>query len=261
VNTRSTWDHTGLRLDTDYDPDVAIVMRRLTRILIFPYEEFRERLRPKDYSGLSQNQDFHEHLSGMVFSTAPTTRISLGGQYLWGDTVNFVPPFTANCTSGLCLNPYLARSDLGSASATFHPFTQLTVDNTYLFSRLRSRDTTANIFNNHIIRSKWNWQFTRELSLRVILQYNATLTRNAPSASAGLVPYTYLPTTKNFNTDILITYLLHPGTALYVGYNTNQQNLDPSLAIDPVLGGVRNGSRMINDGRLFFVKASYLLRF
>jgi hypothetical protein len=261
VNTRSTWDHTGLRLDTDYDPDVAIVMRRLTRILIFPYEEFRERLRPKDYSGLSQNQDFHEHLSGMVFSTAPTTRISLGGQYLWGDTVNFVPPFTTNCTSGLCLNPYLARSDLGSANATFHPFTQLTVDNTYLFSRLRSRDTTANIFNNHIIRSKWNWQFTRELSLRVILQYNATLTRNAPSASAGLVPYTYLPTTKNFNTDILITYLLHPGTALYVGYNTNQQNLDPSLAIDPVLGGVRNGSRMINDGRLFFVKASYLLRF
>jgi hypothetical protein len=51
------------------------------------------------------------------------------------------------------------------------------------------------------------------------------------------------------------------GTALYVGYNTDQQNLDPSLQIDPVLGGVHHGDRLINDGRLFFVKVSYLFRF
>ena len=259
-NIRWTWDHTGLRLDTEYNPDLALVLKRLTSIYIYPYQEFRERLRPKDFSGLSQDQDFHEHASGIAFSTAPMPRIKLGGQYFWGDSVNFVPPLST-CTFGPCLKPYLARSDLGSASATFHPSTQLTVDNSYLFSRLRSRETNANIFNNHIIRSKWNWQFTRELSARVILQYNATLTQNSPAVSADQFPYTYLPTAKNFNTDILFTYLLHPGTAVYVGYNTNQQNLDPSLTIDSVLGGVHHGTRMINDGRLFFVKVSYLLRF
>jgi len=264
MQTRWTWDHTGLRLDTDYNPDLAIIMRRQTHFYFFPYEEFRERLRPTDFSGLGQNQDFHEHTSGVNFYTAPIPQIGLGAQYFWGDAVNFVPNFSScppPSPSNLCLTPYLARSDLATAVATIHPFTQLKIDNTYLFSRLRTRDTNANIFNNHILRTKWNWQFTRELSLRAILQYNATLTRNSPAVPSNLFPYTYLPTTKQFNTDILVTYLLHPGTAIYVGYNTDQQNLDPSLQIDPILGGVHNGNRLINDGRLFFVKVSYLFRF
>ena len=264
MNTRWTWDHTGLRLDTDYNPDLVLVLKRRTTLYLYPYEEYRERLRPKDFSGITQNEDFHEHSSGFNFYTAPIPQVGVGAQYYWGDVVNFVPNFSpcpTNPTNNFCFHPYLARADYGEVAATLHPFTQLTIDNTYLFNRLRRRDLDANIFNNHIIRSKWNWQFTRELSLRVILQYNATLTQNSPAVSAVQFPYSYLPTTKNFNTDILITYLLHPGTAIYVGYNTNQQNLDPSLTIDPVIGGVRYGSRLINDGRLFFIKASYLLRF
>jgi hypothetical protein len=259
LSTRWTWDHRGLRLDTDYNPDLAIILRRQTHIFIFPYEEFRERLRPKDFPALLQNQDFHEHTSGINFFTAPIPQVALGAQYFWGDAVNFVPGFSA--TPFPNVRPNLARSDFASAVATIHPFTQLKIDNTYLFSRLRTRDTNANIFNNHIFRTKWNWQFNRELSLRVILQYNATLTRNSPSISADQFPFTFLPTTKNFNTDILVTYFIHPGTAFYVGYNTNQQNLDPSLQLDPLLGGVHRGDRLINDGRLFFVKVSYLFRF
>jgi Domain of unknown function (DUF5916)/Carbohydrate family 9 binding domain-like len=259
IQTHSTWDHNGLRLDTDYDPDLALFMKRRTHLFIFPYEEFRERLRPQDPYGLSQNLDFHEHYSGINFYTAPIPQVGMGAEYFWGDAANFVPSLIA--APYAYGKPFLARSDTGTAVATFHPFTQLTIDNTYLFSRLRTRKTNANIFNNHILRTKWNWQFTRELSLRVILQYNATLTQNSPSVPADQFLYTYLPTTKQFNTDILVTYLLHPGTALYVGYNTDQQNLDPSLQIDPVLRGVHYGYRLINDGRLFFVKVSYLFRF
>ena len=70
------------------------------------------------------------------------------------------------------------------------------------------------IFNNHIVRSKWNWQFTPQLSLRVILQYNSLLA-NTPGNT--VYPYTYLPTEKEFNADFLLTYLVHPGTAIYVG--------------------------------------------
>ena len=105
------------------------------------------------------------------------------------------------------------------------------------------------IFNNHIVRSKWNWQFNRKLSLRLILQYTATLANPA---------LTSLESTKQFNGDFLITYLVHPGTALYVGYNSDLQN----LALDPVAGTItrtRNG--YINDSRQFFVKVSYLFRF
>lgn len=256
---RWAWDHTGLRLDTDYDPLLIAYLKRQTRIVLYPYQELRERLRPKDGYGLSENRDFHERLSGLSFLSSPISQITMGAQYFWGDLVNFVygldpaqPRYTA---------PYLARYDQAVAVATFHPLTRLKVDNTYLFSRLRTRETNANIFNNHILRSKWNWQFNRELSLRVILQYNATLTLNRPGDPDATYPLTFLPTTKNFNTDVLITYLVHPGTAVYVGYNSNLQNLDPGLGIDETFGTVRRSDRLINDGRLFFVKVSYLFRF
>jgi hypothetical protein len=84
----------------------------------------------------------------------------------------------------------------------------------------------------------------------VILQYDAVLANQQ---------FTSLQTTKNFNTDFLVTYLLHPGTALYVGYNSNLQNIDPSLARND-FGFVRTKDRFLNDGRQFFVKFSYLFR-
>lgn len=257
-----TWDHNGLRLDTDYYPSLNVALKRQTHISITPYEELRERLRPnKDYFPPPDqeppfaNLDFHEHISGITASTSPWSQLTVGGYYYWGNTVNFVP----GSQSGFDV-PYLARFDQATALATLRPFSALQIDNTYLFSRLRTRDAGANIFNNHILRSKWNWQLNRELSVRVILQYNATLTQNRPGDPDATYPLTFLPTTKNFNTDFLITYLVHPGTAVYVGYNSNQQNLDPTLAFDPITR-LRRADRLINDGRLLFVKVSYLFRF
>ena len=121
---------------------------------------------------------------------------------------------------GTTCAPFLARSDEASTGISFRPFSALRIDNTYLFSRLRDRETGAAIFNNHIIRTKWNWQFNRELSFRMILQYTATLANPQ---------FTSLQTTKEFNGDFLITYLIHPGTAMYVGYNSDFQNIDPEL--------------------------------
>ena len=46
-----------------------------------------------------------------------------------------------------------------------------------------------------------------------------------------------------------------------MGYNSNLQNLNPALGLDPN-GNLRltqNG--FINDGRQFFVKVSYLFRY
>jgi len=61
------------------------------------------------------------------------------------------------------------------------------------------------------------------------------------------------------NADFLITYFLRPGTALYVGYNSNLQNLDRGLVPTPT--GLLTSNGYINDSRQFFVKASYLFRF
>ena len=70
---------------------------------------------------------------------------------------------------------------------------------------------------------------------------------------------TALETTKNVNVDFLFTYLLNPWTALYVGYNGNQQNLD--LLTSPAGNQLVRSNEFMNDARQFFVKFSYLLRF
>ena len=49
VNVRYDFDHTGLRLDTFYAPYFVIRGQGQTVIILKPYEEFRERLRPQDF--------------------------------------------------------------------------------------------------------------------------------------------------------------------------------------------------------------------
>ena len=50
---------------------------------------------------------------------------------------------------------------------------------------------------------------------------------------------------------------MHPGTAVYVGYNTDLQNLD----VIPHVGVFNTAKGYINDSRQFFVKVSYQFRF
>jgi hypothetical protein len=168
--------------------------------------------------------------------------VTVGGEYRFGQRINFVP-----LPGDL---PSLEDRVTSNLFVTVAPVTQLKIENTYIYERLKQRGGGASIFNTHIMRSKWNWQFTRALSLRLIFQYDALL------ANEDL---TVLRTAKNFNADFLVTYLPHPGTALYVGYNSNLQNLDPNLHYTD-FGLARTRDRFINDGKQFFVKFSYLFR-
>ena len=285
LRQRYVFDHEGNRLDTFYDPYLRIEGRGQTHIWLDPYEELRERLRPQDFAfmGLSvnRNQDYHEHISDATFQTGYLRKVTLGASYSFGDGVNFVP--AANALPQFLLS----RSNTANAFFWFRPVKPLKIENTYLFSQLRATESEylfalsevaqsqtpgvpigKGIFNNHIVRSKWNWQFTPQLSLRVILQYNSLLA-NTPgsqfylaSSGAAFYPYTYLPTQKEFNADFLLTYLVHPGTAIYVGYNSDLQNLDHNLTLDPAgLAGLYTAKAYINDSRQFFVKVSYQFRF
>ncbi|MGB2602413.1 MAG: DUF5916 domain-containing protein [Candidatus Sulfotelmatobacter sp.] len=268
---RYVFDHEGNRLDTYYDPYLKIEGRGQTLIYLSPYDELRERLRPQDFSFLNlsvnQNFDYHEHQSNFFVQTGYFQKVKAGVTYSWGDGVNFVPVADALPQS------LLSRLNTATGTLTFRPVKPLKIENTYLFERLRATNNeyllalTQNpgvplgrgILNNHIIRSKWNWQFTPQLSLRMILQYNSVLA-NTPGNT--VYPYTYLPTQKEFNADFLVTYLVHPGTAIYIGYNSDLQNLDHELTPGPEgPAGLFTEKGYINDSRQFFVKVSYLFRF
>jgi hypothetical protein len=55
--------------------------------------------------------------------------------------------------------------------------------------------------------------------------------------------------------DVLITYLIHPGTAFYVGYTNRFDRLAGSLYSD------RDQPVLASTASQIFVKLSYLLRF
>lgn len=274
LRNRIVFDHEGNRLDTDYQPYLLIQARGQTRIQLAPYEELRERLRPQDFTFLGfaalPNHDYHEHSSHATIQTSYFPKVTMGAAYRWGDGVNFVASPTA--PPPLPNYPYVAHVDTASALLTLRPVQPLKIENTYLFERIRATDATyllaqettatgvgRGIFNNHIVRSKWNWQFTPRLSLRMIFQYNSVLA-NTPGNTVS--PYTYLPTSKQFNADVLFTYLVHPGTAIYLGYNSDLQNLEVTPFTPAAAGSVVNTTKgYLNDSRQFFVKASYQFRF
>ena len=239
------WDHSGTALDYFFYPGFRMDMTRGTYVNFHPYGYDDVRLRPSDYSTLSRVTAYPQPFWGIDAATSWFKQFDLTALFVSGVGVNYSP------AAGQA--PAIGHEDQGNFTLTVHAAGRLRIDNAYLIEHIRERDSHLTAVTNHIIRSKWNYQFTRNLSARVILQYNAVLSNPAISS---------LPRTKNFNTDFLITYLIHPGTAIYVGYNSDLENLDRNLAVDPVTGAIvttRNG--YINDGRQFFVKASYVFRF
>ena len=104
------------------------------------------------------------------------------------------------------------------------------------------------IFTDRILRSRWNYQFTRDLSLRFIAQHEKT--------EPG--PLTALRRGENLNFDVLVRYVINPWSALYAGYNTNSSNF--------ALIDTETGTEMVRthdlrrNGEQIFLKFSYLLQ-
>jgi Domain of unknown function (DUF5916) len=250
-NTTQMWDHTNTTVQQVASFDYVFGFRG--NIIVAPILAYEsDVLRPQDFSGLANNRQIVQDAYGLVFSGSLKRFLSWNTKIIRDGIPVVVPaagqlPYSGNETS---INQTLRVKPTGS----------LQIDNTYILDRVTNGAVNHAVFNNHIIRSKWNYQFTHELSLRFIGQYNGLLANPV---------YSSLQTSKAFNTDILITYLVHPGTAIYVGYNTNQENIDPGLCVrlpgstecDPNGAGLRRTRGLAtNDGRLFFVKVSYLFR-
>jgi hypothetical protein len=212
---------------------------------IQPWKGFsQEVLRPSDFSSLPGNVRFKEGYWGFFFTNSYFKLVNINGSFNWNRTPNFDPPGNQP--------PFLTNELSGNLNLSVHPWNPLTIDNSYILERLTTRTHPAlGIVNANIIRSKWTYQYNPRLSVRTIFQYNAEIVN--PLFTGDDHP-------KNFNTDFLISYLIHPGTAFYLGYNSNLENLD-ALDITDHLGLFRTNRSYINDGRTIFAKVSWLFRF
>ena len=195
---------------------------------------------------------FRKHSTTASFSTEWLRWLEISTSATWGNGVNFFPPVA----SGLA--PFLANVTNARFAIVVRPTPRFRYEQTYLYTRLGTREGStpapqapgASIFNNHIVRAKVNYQFTRELSLRAILDYNAVL------ANPDLVA---LERSKRLTADFLLTYLVNPWTALYIGYTDGYENLILDTTGTPQLR--RIGAPTTSTGRQVFAKLSYLFRF
>ncbi len=251
MNGDRIWDHSNTPIEYNYSFDYAFIF---ARNLVFAPVAFVESdtLRPVDFPGLPSNRKFIQDGVGLVFKGSPYRWLTFNTRFFRQGAVNVVVPNGQLPTEG-------DETSL-KQTLTIKPTGSLQIDNTYILDRVVHNELHHAVFNNHIIRSKWNYQFNRELSFRVIAQYNGLLSNPQ---------YSSLQPTKDLNFDFLITSLVHPGTAVYVGYNSNLSNIDPGLCLhiagstecDPTGPGLlRRTGISTNDSRQFFVKISYLFR-
>jgi hypothetical protein len=247
INVDRTYDHNGLGVEYNVNGDWAFGFHRNT--ILAPIVGIEsDILRPIDFSALTFNRKFTQDFVGVVFRTSPLRQLTFNINAFRQGAVNIVVPNGQLPTEGDDTSIFTTMS--------IKPFGNLQIDNTYILDQLKHNPLDHAVYNNHIIRSKWNYQFTPALSLRFIAQYNGLLANQQ---------FSNLQTTKNMNFDFLVTYLLHPGTAIYAGYNSNLENIDPGLCVrvagscDPNGIGLMHGpGRLLNDGRQIFVKISYL---
>ena len=182
----------------------------------------------------------------------------LDGNYGWGTRIDYSTPAGVNA--------FLGRGNELQTTLTLRPSARLKWDEIYSMTRLRTDADTfgiwatppvthaATVFTNHLIRSRWNYQYNKELSLRVIVDYNSLL------QNATLIN---LDRQKRVTADVLLTWLLHPGTAVYVGYTDGLENvaLAPGVGPAAVNSVLRTNLPGATTERQFFAKLSYLFRF
>lgn len=252
LNQQIAFDHQQNRVYryTTFDPFFLLPRSIVLAPII---GENSDTVGPQNGYPLASNRNFTENLGGFVARGEPWSVLSFNIEALRGGNVNYNP------ISGSV--PFLMNQQTVQAKIGVNPLRQLTVDNTWLFDRDKSVRDDQLVYETQVFRTKLNYQFTRAWSARVIAEYDSTLVNPLETS---------LERTKRIQTQALLTWLPHPGTVIYVGWNNDLQNFNHTLCTlqhtgtpqcDPNEPILPRGPGYLNDGRQFFIKGSYLFRF
>lgn len=234
----ATWDHDGTLQDWSVAPTMSWKWTRATDLQL-TWEQAFER-----FAG----QEFDKHLATIYSRTEITRWLTASASYSWGTGVNYFTP------AGLA--PFLGERRLAQVGLTFSPISRLRLDETFIYDDLRTQDAVggygsgASVFRNPITRTKINLQFNKLMALRLIVDTNSI----KPNQDLVAAPHI-----KHLTGDLLFSYVLNPGTVLYLGYSDNYDNV--ALINGPPRDVIATRSELNPTARQFFLKVSYLLRY
>ena len=157
---------------------------------------------------------------------ATSRRISVGGDFSWGDQIFFGD------------NPFLGRGAQAGASIFLRPIARLQSQINIDTSRLTDiRDSDVEVFDIKLFRALTTYQFTERLVLRNITDFNTF------DDTVGV----------NF----LVTYRINAGTVFFFGYDDRYQQFDRFEQMGDELLLRRDLQR---TNRAIFTKLQYLFR-
>lgn len=168
--------------------------------------------------------DFHKVRYGMGFGVNTSRKVSIGGFTNWGDQIRYVT------------NPYLGKGRNGQLTLTLKPYSRLQSEINLTTSSFRNVTTDTSEFAIKIYRLLTTYQFTERLLLRNIVDYN-----NYDRTLGG---------------NLLLTYRVNSGTALYVGYDDRYRSADKISAT--LYPGNEDYTR---TSRAIFAKLQILFRY
>jgi hypothetical protein len=226
-------DHRNAQQDWQARPGFQVEMKRATYLNVNHAEMFER------FNGINfRREDSFAGGHSEYFKF-----VTLDAGVAWGTRINYSTP------SGV--TPFLGRGNEINVNLTFRPSSRIKIDEIYDLTRLKTMGPHPEaVFVNHLLRSRLNYQYNRQLSLRVIVDYNALLDNPALFDSSRQ---------KRVTGDILVTWLLNPGTAVYVGYTDTLEN--QALLAGTPNTVVRTNLPSVTTQRQFFAKVSYLFRF
>jgi hypothetical protein len=249
TNQNIAFDHQGNRIYHYSQFDPFLLLPR--NIVIAPIGgQNSDTLGPQNGYALAHNRNFTENYGGFVARGQPFAQMNFNVVVQRSGNVNYYPLAGSS--------PFLLSEQTVQALVTVNPLKQLTMDNTYLLDRNFNAHSNDFVYESQVFRTKINYQFTRALSARAIVKYDSTLANPLQTS---------LERTKQVQTQALLTWLPYPGTAIYLGYNNDLQNLNHMLCTrkggtcDPSMPVLPRGPGYLDDGRQIFLKASYLFRF
>jgi hypothetical protein len=230
VSALFNWERTGRLQDRDLAAAFEVELVRQTIVEVAHADTFER------FSGLN----FEPHSTELSFQTKWKKWLALKGAYTLGTAVNHDP--------APALAPFLGRATETEVGFTVRPTPRIRLDETYLVSELEQQG--ASVFSERRLRTKLNLQLTRYLSIRTIVDNQTVLVNRALASGED---------ERKWSGDFLLTYLVNPFTALYIGYIDKFENIDIVPGSRPDLR--RIGRPTTSVGRQLFGKVSYLLRF
>jgi Domain of unknown function (DUF5916)/Carbohydrate family 9 binding domain-like len=124
--------------------------------------------------------------------------------------------------------PVLGRMLSAHMSASFRPIQRMVISPEFNYARMKYPDREEDIFNGFILRNSLKYQFTRELMLRLIVEYDDF--------------------DKNLSVEPLLSYKINPFTIFYVGSSHGYHDYDIPER------------QLTNTRQQFFLKFQYLFQ-